>query len=169
MPNTIVSKNLKAIRKALGYTQEEFASLFKLGRAAYAAYETGRNAPDTKALADISKGTDLSLDYIVNKEISEIDYDEDLMRYLIKTVDDPNSTILIMRKGSPMEGLTSHVFGEIEEIPENEDPIANLLFRVQSLEVDNENLKLQVKVLTQKYYQLVQSLNSILKIKKSST
>ena len=61
----MLSEQLKIIRKANKFTQQELADAIGIERSTYASYETGRNKPDVNLLSKIAKVFGVSSDYIL--------------------------------------------------------------------------------------------------------
>lgn len=66
---TLLSKNLKLLRKANGYTQESLAKKLGIKRAAYATYEECRSEPRISIYNKICKLFKVSMDDCFNKEL----------------------------------------------------------------------------------------------------
>lgn len=62
----MLSEQLKKIRKANRYTQQQISDILNIERSTYASYETGRNRPDVALLQNFSKIFKVSVDYILN-------------------------------------------------------------------------------------------------------
>lgn len=61
----MLSEQLKIIRKANKFTQQELADAIGIERSTYASYETGRNKPDVVLLSKIAKVFGVSSDFIL--------------------------------------------------------------------------------------------------------
>lgn len=61
----LLSEQLKIIRRANKFTQQELADAIGIERSTYASYETGRNKPDVNLLSKIAKVFGVSSDYIL--------------------------------------------------------------------------------------------------------
>lgn len=61
----MLSEQLKIIRRANKFTQQELADAIGIERSTYASYETGRNKPDVNLLSKIAKVFGVSSDYIL--------------------------------------------------------------------------------------------------------
>lgn len=59
------SDRLKTVRLKQGFTQKELASSLNITRAAYSAWESGRNEPSFALLASICKTLGVSADYLI--------------------------------------------------------------------------------------------------------
>lgn len=65
-----VGKNIKKIRSVKNLNQTQFAELFDLKRASIGAYEEGRAEPKIATLIEIAKKFGISVDELLNKELS---------------------------------------------------------------------------------------------------
>lgn len=61
----MLSEQLKIIRKANKFTQQELADAIGIERSTYASYETGRNKPDVILLSKIAKVFGVGSDFIL--------------------------------------------------------------------------------------------------------
>lgn len=66
----IVNRNLKFLRVQQGMTQKQLAEKLGLKQAAVGAYEEERSTPPVSCLVEISKIFNVSLDHLVNKDLS---------------------------------------------------------------------------------------------------
>jgi len=67
----MLSEQLKAIRKANGFTQVELSKVIGIERSTYASYETGRNRPDISLLEKIAKACGVTVDSIISIDVSK--------------------------------------------------------------------------------------------------
>ncbi len=67
---TFLSKNIKYLRKSDGLTQEKLALKIGVNRAMVGSYEEGRAIPKLTALQTLSHYFNVSLDDLVNKDLS---------------------------------------------------------------------------------------------------
>lgn len=67
-----INKNLKFLRAKHGFTQKQLAEKLGLKQAAIGAYEEERATPPLASLLDISKIFSVSLDAIVNHDLSHV-------------------------------------------------------------------------------------------------
>jgi phage repressor protein C with HTH and peptisase S24 domain len=67
-----VNKNLKFLRGKFGLTQKQLAEKLGLKQAAIGAYEEERSTPPLTSLLDISKIFSVSLDAIVNQDLTHL-------------------------------------------------------------------------------------------------
>lgn len=68
----IVSKNLKFLRSQQGLTQKQLAEKLGLKQAAIGAYEEERATPPLASLLDIAKIFNVSIDNLVNRDLSTL-------------------------------------------------------------------------------------------------
>ena len=68
----IINKNLKFLRSQLGLTQKQLAEKLGLKQAAIGAYEEERATPPLTSLMDISKIFSVSIDNLVNQDLSRL-------------------------------------------------------------------------------------------------
>jgi transcriptional regulator with XRE-family HTH domain len=67
-----VNKNLKFLRVQGGYTQKQLAEKLGLKQAAVGAYEEERSTPPVSCLMEISKIFSVSLDHLINSDLSTL-------------------------------------------------------------------------------------------------
>lgn len=70
MPNIQLSKNLYILRKSHDLTQEDLGKLLHISRQAYSNYENRKRNPDLESLMLLSSLYHLSLDELVNRNLS---------------------------------------------------------------------------------------------------
>lgn len=68
----IVNRNLKFLRVQQGFTQKQLAEKLGLKQAAVGAYEEERATPPVTCLVEISKIFSVSLDHLINKDLSQL-------------------------------------------------------------------------------------------------
>ncbi len=73
---SIVSNNIKSLRKQLGFTQEQFAEKIGIKRSLLGAYEEGRADPRLNNLQNMAKEFSVSVDLLISKDISRLDRQE---------------------------------------------------------------------------------------------
>ena len=66
---TLVSKNIKFLRKKHGYTQEQFSEKIGIKRSLLGAYEEGRADPRLNNLMNIAKEFNVSVDTLISKNV----------------------------------------------------------------------------------------------------
>jgi transcriptional regulator with XRE-family HTH domain len=67
-----VNKNLKFLRVQGGFTQKQLAEKLGLKQAAVGAYEEERSTPPVSCLMEISKIFSVSLDHLINSDLSSL-------------------------------------------------------------------------------------------------
>lgn len=67
----ILQRNMRLLRAVQGISQEELADLIHLARSTYSAYETGAKVVDLQTLDALSALYNISLDSLVNHDLSE--------------------------------------------------------------------------------------------------
>lgn len=74
---TLVSKNIKFLRKKSGLTQEQFSEKIGIKRSLLGAYEEGRADPRLNNLLNIAKEFNISVDTLISQNVETIS-DQDL-------------------------------------------------------------------------------------------
>lgn len=69
MKNPELAKQMRLLRKANNYTQEQIAKILKIDRTTYTAYELCKNTPDIMLLDAFAKIFSVSIDYILNIDV----------------------------------------------------------------------------------------------------
>ncbi len=67
-------KNLKTLRKKNNLTQEDLADSLAVSRQAVCMWERGERTPKISVLTKIAKTFELSIDHIINRELSSQDH-----------------------------------------------------------------------------------------------
>lgn len=67
-----VGNTIKALRKEMGLTQDEFASKIGLHGRQLARYEIGKNKPSINVIAEIAKFCEVAIDYLVYGQDSQL-------------------------------------------------------------------------------------------------
>lgn len=62
----MIAENLKALRVALGLTQQQIAEALDIERSTYAYYEIGKSAPDIKTIAKLLKIFNITYDDLLH-------------------------------------------------------------------------------------------------------
>jgi transcriptional regulator with XRE-family HTH domain len=63
-------KNLKALRKSKGWTQDEMLPVCGITRSTWSNYETGQTQPDVETIVKISGIFGVSIDDLILKDLS---------------------------------------------------------------------------------------------------
>lgn len=69
---TLISENIKYLRKKLGDTQGDFADKIGIKRSLVGAYEEGRADPRITNLLKMAEVFDVSVDMIINTDITKL-------------------------------------------------------------------------------------------------
>lgn len=125
---TLLSNNIKFLRKKVGFTQEQFAEKIGIKRSLVGAYEEGRAEPGVSNLQKISDVLEVSVDNLISqdytnpeveKKILRQDIEAKRLRVLSITVDkeDNEKIILVPQKASAgyLNGYSDIEF--ISELP----------------------------------------------------
>ena len=132
---SIISENIKFLRKRKGYTQETFAEAVGIKRSLIGSYEEGRAEPNLLTLKKIVEILAVTVDNIISIDLSQLDdlpsTKPDLkgnsLRILTVTVDADNkeNIILIPQKASAgyLNGFADTEY--IAEMPQFHLPIFN--------------------------------------------
>lgn len=67
MDNSIISKNIKTIRRDKMMTQKEFGKLIGVTQATLSTYEQGLKMPNTDTLYNIAEKCDISMDWLCGR------------------------------------------------------------------------------------------------------
>ena len=73
MPNIQLMNNLRVLRENSGRTQKDLAKILSFSRQAYSNYETGKRTPDLDALMRLSALYGITLDQLINQDLSRAD------------------------------------------------------------------------------------------------
>jgi transcriptional regulator with XRE-family HTH domain len=65
-------KNLKALRKSKGWTQDEMLSVCGITRSTWSNYENGQTEPDIQTIVKVSGVFGVSIDDLILKDLSDI-------------------------------------------------------------------------------------------------
>ncbi len=98
----MLSEQLKIIRKANKFTQQELADAIGIERSTYASYETGRNKPDVVLLKRIADVFGVSSDFILeidttaplNMEDIPVQYKKKSGNKLVSTLSKEEKSVL---------------------------------------------------------------------------
>ncbi len=67
------SKNLKSLRAIKGVSQQKAADYLNITKQGYSLYETGNREPDYETLLKLSEYFDVTVDELLNEDMSNID------------------------------------------------------------------------------------------------
>ncbi|MTI39104.1 XRE family transcriptional regulator [Fulvivirga lutimaris] len=73
---SLISDNIKYLRKKIGLTQEQFAERIGIKRSLVGAYEEGRADPRISNLINMADIFGTSVDILINKDVSRLDESE---------------------------------------------------------------------------------------------
>lgn len=68
---SILSGNIKYLRKSMGYTQTDMCRLLKISQPALANYENGARIPSIEGLLNISEFFGVTVDDLLKKDLSK--------------------------------------------------------------------------------------------------
>lgn len=69
---TLISDNIKYLRKKVGATQEQFSEMIGIKRSLVGAYEEGRADPRITNLIKMAEVFDLSVDMLINTDVTKL-------------------------------------------------------------------------------------------------
>ncbi|MCI4670273.1 MAG: LexA family transcriptional regulator [Bacteroidia bacterium] len=120
---SIISQNVKHLRKLLGHTQATFADEIGASRAQIGSYEEGRATPPINVLIEIQKLCSLSLDQLIQKDLSFLTK-EDLRQTSESIKQSPEKTIpMIPQKAAAgyMQGFADPEY--LDQLPQIHFPM----------------------------------------------
>jgi len=92
---SIISENIKHLRKQMGYTQEQFAELIEIKRSLVGAYEEGRADPRLNNLLKMTEVFKIPVDDLIRHDLSKFnttqEYKDSKFKILSITVDSENN------------------------------------------------------------------------------
>lgn len=115
---SVISQNVKHLRKLLGFTQAAFAEEIGATRAQIGSYEEGRATPPISVLIEIQKLCSLTLDQLIQKDLSFLTK-EDLLQSPESINIIPENTIpLIPQKAAAgyMQGFSDPEY--LDQLPQ---------------------------------------------------
>jgi len=146
---TLLSNNIKFLRKKLSLTQEQFAERLSIKRSLVGAYEEGRAEPGISNLLKISQVFEVSVDNLISEDYTELnaetklirkDIDGKRLRVLSVKVDkDDNEKIILIPHKAAAGYLNGYSDTEyIETLPSFHLPIfTNGTFRAFEIKGDS--------------------------------
>ena len=81
----ILGEMIKELREDRNYTQKEFAEILNITTGCLSKYETGRTQPPIDMLIKIADTLNVTIDYLVGRNIGTVDYNM-LKKHYIKSV-----------------------------------------------------------------------------------
>jgi transcriptional regulator with XRE-family HTH domain len=70
---SIISENIKHLRKQMGYTQEQFAEMIEIKRSLLGAYEEGRADPRLNNLIKMSEVFNFPVDDLIKRDLTQFE------------------------------------------------------------------------------------------------
>ena len=100
---------LKELRAKYNYTQGDMAEMFNVSLGAVGNWETGKRVPDTEMLVRIADRFNVTVDYLIGREVKQEDNDE-LSEYLEQLKTRPELKMLFsITKGATKEEIEKAV------------------------------------------------------------
>lgn len=109
--NKTINKNLRFLRLVFGYSQEELAENFHMGRSTYHSYEHGYKMPDYELVCYIADFYNIGVDYLVS-----IDITEQMVGLLSPERKDANAIEFLKKYLELSRGGRDQIKEELEEI-----------------------------------------------------
>ncbi len=99
---------LKESRKFKGLTQVEMAKMLNISTTSYGDYERGKNEPSLSTLKELSRILEVSIDYLLNNRIDQINIDFET-RQLIANYEkcDSETRIILQNLAAKVAKLTA--------------------------------------------------------------
>lgn len=130
----LLSLNIKYLRKSKGLTQDQLADKIGVNRAMIGSYEEGRAIPKLSALTAIAHYFNISVDNLINKDLSKDDFPDDAeikgskLRVLSTIVDRENQEFITL---VPVKASAGYLNGYadpdyIEKLPRFSLPLPEL-------------------------------------------
>lgn len=116
---TILSTNLKRVRKDLGINQEAVAQYLNISRPAYSQYETGNRNPDWETISSLADFFHVSTDYLLGRTDAKETLNSSLLAPLPR---DQQELLALYKKFSEKQraqflGYGERVLEEAEKLP----------------------------------------------------
>lgn len=151
----MVDRNLKILRKKLGYTQAQLAEKLGVKRSLIGAYEEGRAEPKLSTLVNMARLFEISLDQLITADLSQEQQPQpqqtlalpqtanaEKFRVLAITVDKENNEYieLVPQKASAgyLNGYADPEF--IEELPRFRLPMLNTVGTHRAFEIKGDSM-----------------------------
>ncbi len=148
---SLVSSNIKFLRKASHLTQEQLAEKIGIKRSLLGAYEEGRADPRLNNLVIFAKLFNVSVDLLISKDISKIDLNElhqtstdnGKLKILSITVDDQNNEHIEM---VPQKAAAGYLNGYsdpeyLEELPKFKMPNLPTGHTYRAFEISGDSMQ----------------------------
>ncbi len=105
---TLITNNIKYLRKKRGFTQETFAEALGINRPSVGAYEEGRADPKLTTLSKMAGLFEVSIDELINEDLTnENSISNSNIKVLAVTVDDANNEFIQLVPTKAAAGYTS--------------------------------------------------------------
>lgn len=149
---TLVSNNIKYLRKQKGLTQEQFAMKIGIKRSLLGAYEEGRADPRLNNLLNIAKEFDVSVDTLISRDVSKLTAEmihdknqsdwQDKLKVLSITVDkENNENIEIVQQKASAGYLNGYADPEyLEDLSKFQLPILPKTGTYRAFEISGESM-----------------------------
>jgi len=146
---TMVSENIRFLRKKHGWTQEQFAEKIGIKRSLLGAYEEGRADPRLNNLLNIAQVFDLPVDVLIGKDLTRLSesellaqLEEDNLKVLAITVDrDDNENIELVGQKAAAGYLNGYADPEfIEELPKFHLPMLSPNSTYRAFEITGDSM-----------------------------
>jgi transcriptional regulator with XRE-family HTH domain len=148
---SIVSENIKFLRKQLKLTQEQFASKIGIKRSLVGAYEEGRAEPNSELLIQMARLFNVSVDLIISenitnenvlKSLQDKDIEGKKLRVLSITVDkDDNENIQLVPQKAAAGYLNGYSDPEfVAELPKFHLPIFDKFGTYRAFEIKGDSM-----------------------------
>ena len=100
MPNIQLTNNLKYLRKSRKLNQDELGRTLNISRQAYSNYENNKRTPDLDTLMSLSKYYQVTLDQLVNYDLSNepSSISENQVPYFLSIDIDTGNTIYLTKE-----------------------------------------------------------------------
>ena len=128
-----ISSNLKFLRKINGLSQDDLSKIVNYSFRTISKWETGESVPDYDNLLTLSKFFNVSIDDLMEKDLSVM---KDLHRYSSKLIDNQSNFLVFQKE------LSKYLFEK-----SNDELIKTLVFHNQTLIPEGQEFSNQLQVL----------------------
>ncbi len=148
---TLVSKNIKYLRKKSGFTQEQFSERIGIKRSLLGAYEEGRADPRLNNLLNIAKEFNLSVDTLISENVEDISVNQigglskpnqEKLRILAITTDkEDNENIELVPQKASAGYLNGYADPEyLKELPKFQLPFLSKSGTYRAFEITGDSM-----------------------------
>ncbi|MGK7396975.1 MAG: XRE family transcriptional regulator [Candidatus Cyclobacteriaceae bacterium M3_2C_046] len=150
---TLISENIKYLRKHFRYTQEQLAEKIGIKRSLLGAYEEGRADPRLNNLLNISRIFEISVDRLISEDVSKLPEDSlsqprpgnptyPNLKVLSITVDpDNNENIDLVPQKASAGYLNGYADPEyLEELPKFKLPMLSQAATYRAFEISGDSM-----------------------------